>query len=127
MTVHAAIVGQGGRVQRTVKTERRDLRGYATSRQDYDRRRRRTPLDHAGRAYRGIVQHDVCSTPGCGHRALPGRELNAADHIVPLQNGGRNVWENLTSLCRPCNASKKNRDLLTFLLDRKEARRGDHP
>jgi len=42
----------------------------------------------------------------------------AADHIVSLEDGGDNVWENLTAACRPCNASKRNRKLLVWMLDR---------
>jgi 5-methylcytosine-specific restriction endonuclease McrA len=40
------------------------------------------------------------------------------DHIVPLAAGGEHVPENLAVACRPCNASKKDRALLLFLLER---------
>lgn len=44
----------------------------------------------------------------------------AADHIDGLGAGGDNIWENLTAACRPCNASKGNRKLLRWMLDRQE-------
>lgn len=33
----------------------------------------------------------------------------AADHIIPLQRGGRSVMENLNTACRRCNSSKGTR------------------
>lgn len=32
-----------------------------------------------------------------------------ADHVVPLEKGGRNVVDNLQPLCRSCNAAKQDR------------------
>lgn len=107
--------GNGGRVGQTTPHVTRLTRGYAKSRQDYDRRRRRFPLDEFGRLYKVIVQADLCS--GCGEP--PGAEAHAADHIVPLEAGGENVWENLTGLCRRCNASKKDKPLLLWLAERR--------
>ena len=40
------------------------------------------------------------------------------DHIEPLAAGGKHVPENLVAACRSCNASKKERPLLLFLLER---------
>lgn len=96
-----------------LSTRHRVTKGYARSRQAYDRRRRRHPLDAIGKQYKEILQSDPCSN--CGHVPQPGGELNAADHVVPLAAGGDNVWDNLTSLCRPCNASKKGEGLLLWL------------
>lgn len=45
----------------------------------------------------------------------------AADHIDPLGRGGVNEWANLTAACRACNAAKKNKTLLTYLLERTDA------
>jgi 5-methylcytosine-specific restriction endonuclease McrA len=42
------------------------------------------------------------------------------DHIDPLVGGGRHVPENLTAACRQCNAAKRTRPLLLFLLERAE-------
>jgi hypothetical protein len=35
-------------------------------------------------------------------------ELNY-DHVVPRQQGGRTVWENIVMACYPCNSKKANR------------------
>lgn len=105
----------GGRMGSSPPSLTRITRGYAKSRQDYDRRRRRFPLDEIGKLYKAIVQADLCS--GCGEP--PGAEAHAADHIVPLEVGGENVWDNLTALCRRCNASKKNTPLLLWLAERR--------
>src|SRR5271157_1987184 len=31
------------------------------------------------------------------------------DHLVPRQQGGRTVWENIVTACYPCNSRKANR------------------
>jgi 5-methylcytosine-specific restriction endonuclease McrA len=41
------------------------------------------------------------------------------DHIEPLAAGGEHHFDNLTAACRPCNASKRHRSFLMFLLDRR--------
>lgn len=111
MTVHVA---SGGR-QRTVTTTARRLKGYADSRVAYDRRRR-APLDPVTkremRRYAALLRGDPCSycMDFCGQMA--------ADHIVPLELGGENAAENLTAAGRPCNAAKKAKPLLIFLLER---------
>lgn len=113
MSQHVVVISQGGRVGSSTPHLTRLTKGYARSRQGYDRRRRRFPLDELGKLYKQIVQRDACS--GCGRVG----EDTAADHIVPLEHGGENVWENLTGLCRPCNASKKNKPLLLWLAERR--------
>ncbi len=35
-------------------------------------------------------------------------ELNY-DHVVPREQGGKTVWENIVSACYPCNSAKANR------------------
>jgi 5-methylcytosine-specific restriction endonuclease McrA len=35
-------------------------------------------------------------------------ELNY-DHVVPRDQGGRTVWENIVTSCYPCNSRKRNR------------------
>lgn len=96
--------------QRRVRTQRKILRGYAASRRAYDARRRRTPLDHLGKSFKRIVQADPCAF--CGRRPPVD-----ADHIVALAEGGENTWENLAGVCHGCNASKKNRSVLSVMLD----------
>lgn len=116
MSQHVVVLGPGGRrVGSSTPHLTRLTRGYARSRQDYDRRRRRFPLDELGKLYKQVVQRDPCA--GCGRVGAD----TAADHIVALELGGENVWENLTALCRRCNASKKNKPLLLWLAERRTA------
>jgi hypothetical protein len=35
-------------------------------------------------------------------------ELNY-DHVIPRDQGGRTVWENIVASCYPCNERKRNR------------------
>lgn len=37
------------------------------------------------------------------------------DHVVPVSKGGNSFIENLVPACRPCNASKGNRDVDEWL------------
>jgi|ERR1039458_1109687 hypothetical protein len=61
--------------------------------------------------YRAILRNDPCSY--CGG---PGETI---DHITPISAGGSNQWENLTSACKSCNASKCDRsDWLIWLSQR---------
>lgn len=105
----------GGRVQ--ADFNRTPLRGYAASRRAYDQRRRQGFVDvqdrDAFRDYAELVRHDPCSLcmGHCGQMA--------ADHIVALDQGGQNRWDNLTAAGRPCNAAKKDRPLLVFLATRR--------
>ena len=36
------------------------------------------------------------------------RKTATLDHVIPSSHGGRTVWENATTACGPCNASKGN-------------------
>ena len=49
--------------------------------------------------------------PWCTECRTPGTESNplTADHIVPLQRGGRNVRSNMQTMCRACNSAKRDR------------------
>ncbi len=49
--------------------------------------------------------------PWCAKCHTPGDEDNPlqADHIVPHQLGGKNVRSNYQTLCRRCNAAKRDR------------------
>lgn len=54
-----------------------------------------------------ILQRDGFRCQYCG---VHGRidELNY-DHVVPRSQGGRTVWDNITTSCYPCNKKKANR------------------
>lgn len=49
--------------------------------------------------------------PWCSECRTPGTETNPlqADHIIPHQWGGKNVRSNYQTLCRRCNAAKRDR------------------
>lgn len=36
------------------------------------------------------------------------RKTATLDHVIPSSHGGRTIWENATTACGPCNASKGN-------------------
>lgn len=116
MSTTTVVVGGARPLSHTPQTRRRDVRGYASSRQAYDKRRRRFKLTDEDRTYKLILRADPCAAPGCSH-VVTG-EANAIDHIVPLDVGGEHAWTNFTVLCRACNAQKKNTDLLRWLHDR---------
>lgn len=86
------------------------VRGYSAGRKAYDARRRRKPLQPVDRIFRDIVVLDPCCVPGCTAQGVD------ADHIVPLEDGGQNRWDDLSGICHRHNASKSNDKLLLFLL-----------
>lgn len=45
-----------------------------------------------------------------------GAESEAIDHIVPVAKFGDGGWENLAPACTSCNSSKRDEDLLSFML-----------
>ena len=49
--------------------------------------------------------------PWCSNCHTPGTETNPlqADHILPHGKGGKNVRSNYQTLCRACNAAKRDR------------------
>ena len=49
--------------------------------------------------------------PWCSVCHTPGSEANPlqADHILPHARGGKNVRSNYQTLCRACNAAKRDR------------------
>ena len=49
--------------------------------------------------------------PWCSHCRTPGTVTNPleADHILPHNRGGKNVRRNYQTLCRACNAGKRDR------------------
>lgn len=112
----------GGRTpqQRDVATRMERRKGISANRAAYDKRRRRTKHDAATKTYMGILGCDPCAF--CGF-IEPGRVADR-DHIVPLNKGGLDVWENFTAACRSCNRGRRDTDLLTYLLRRLDVRTG---
>ena len=43
----------------------------------------------------------------CGHELH--RSMLTRDHVIPISRGGRDVWANCVTACRPCNNRKGNR------------------
>jgi 5-methylcytosine-specific restriction endonuclease McrA len=37
------------------------------------------------------------------------RKEATLDHVVPVSKGGKSTWENCTTACAPCNASKSDK------------------
>lgn len=65
-------------------------------------------LDHTLRPYWEWLCHYLNFTCQKCHQRFPFLKLTV-DHIVPLSKGGKNNWDNLQPLCKPCNISKNNR------------------
>lgn len=102
------------RSTRTVTQRFRAAKGISANRSAYDARRRRVSHDTETRQYVRLVRNDPCAI--CGHLARAGEERNAIDHIQSLRDHGQDDWTNMTCLCRRCNASKKDRPLLLWML-----------
>jgi hypothetical protein len=60
------------------------------------------PLDNRELFHR---DHHICAY--CGER-LPNVRLTR-DHIKPVSQGGRDIWMNVVTACRPCNQRKSGR------------------
>jgi 5-methylcytosine-specific restriction endonuclease McrA len=63
-------------------------------------------------AYAQILREGICEV--CGSKGPI-----EIDHIEPLSKGGAHDWTNMAGLCKSCNASKGDKSLLHFLLDRR--------
>lgn len=59
--------------------------------------------------YSEILRGDPCSY-------CPSKQAGTVDHIVPVTADGGNEWANLTAACASCNATKRTRSLLEFML-----------
>ena len=44
--------------------------------------------------------------------AYCGAEANEADHVIPKNQGGRDLLENLVAACKRCNGAKQDRVLV---------------
>jgi 5-methylcytosine-specific restriction endonuclease McrA len=54
-----------------------------------------------------IFTRDGFSCQYCGAKK-PMKELNY-DHVIPRDQGGKTVWENIVAACYPCNGRKANK------------------
>lgn len=61
-------------------------------------------------AYARLITKDPCVY--CGGPSI------AIDHIVAVTKGGMGNWDNLAPVCKSCNSSKNNKDVLQFLMHR---------
>ncbi len=52
-----------------------------------------------------------CQNAKCGRSYRHELSQLTKDHVVPLSRGGKNVWDNVTTLCHRCNNKKGNRTL----------------
>lgn len=89
-------------------------RGYAASRQRYDKKRDRAGRTTELQQWVALLQSEPCSY--CS--GYSSGERNSADHIVGLDAGGVDAWDNLTSSCRRCNGGKRELSMLHFMLRR---------
>jgi 5-methylcytosine-specific restriction endonuclease McrA len=76
---------------------------------NYDRCRDRK---RAHGPYVDVLRSDPCSY--CGD------PMEHVDHIEPSSKGGRNEWPNFTASCGRCNSSKGAKNLLFFLMDKRD-------
>jgi hypothetical protein len=58
-----------------------------------------------------IFARDDYTCSYCGARGV----ALECDHIVPVAKGGGSTPENLTTACRPCNQSKRDKDVAEWL------------
>lgn len=63
-------------------------------------RLRQVPLSR-----RALFQRDNFTCQYCGEKP----SALEVEHVVPRSQGGRNIWENVVTACRACNAHKRDR------------------
>lgn len=51
-----------------------------------------------------LFQRDRCVCAYCGN--VFSSKVLTRDHIVPMSKGGRDIWENVVTSCKPCNNYK---------------------
>jgi hypothetical protein len=54
-----------------------------------------------------LFRRDRLTCMYCGEQYVPAHLTR--DHILPSSKGGRDVWTNVTTACRPCNSRKDDR------------------
>lgn len=72
---------------------------YVRNRQRYTRFKRRAPIPAALRA--AVYERDGHKCVRCG-----ATEDLALDHVYPWSKGGEDTFDNLQTMCRPCNTRK---------------------
>lgn len=85
---------------------------------DYFRAQTRLRRVGKDREAADYVETAVIRDP-CSYCGAPGGTI---DHIVPVTRGGDSRWDNLAAACAQCNAQKRNKSLLRFLVDRRHRR-----
>jgi len=53
-----------------------------------------------------VYLRDNCECQYCG-KAIDRKDATL-DHVLPVSKGGKSTWENCTTACGPCNASKSD-------------------
>jgi 5-methylcytosine-specific restriction endonuclease McrA len=53
-----------------------------------------------------VYLRDNCKCQYCG-KAIDRKDATL-DHVLPVSKGGKSTWENCTTACGPCNASKSD-------------------
>jgi hypothetical protein len=53
-----------------------------------------------------LYLRDNCECQYCGK--IIDRKDATMDHVLPVSKGGKSTWENCTTACGPCNASKSD-------------------
>jgi HNH endonuclease len=69
-------------------------------------RKRRTPISRQLRFE--IFQRDNFTCQYCGKQKVEKAELEI-DHIIPIAEGGKDEYSNLTTSCKDCNRGKSNK------------------
>ena len=113
------VAGGGAGLTHTPRTQAVRRKGIAANRARYDARRRRTARSEDTRDYMRVLAGDPCAfcgAPACANRT----GISDRDHIVPLDRGGLDRWENMTAACARCNRGRRDTDLLTFLARRRD-------
>jgi 5-methylcytosine-specific restriction protein A len=66
-----------------------------------------------GRKWQKRRESVLAANPICVACSAAGRVASATevDHIVPLQHGGDDSWDNLQSLCHDCHVDKTNAEM----------------
>lgn len=54
---------------------------------------------------RRLFERDSFTCQYCGEKP----SKLTVEHIIPRSQGGKNVWQNVTTACTPCNAYKRDR------------------